>query len=397
MAPIRQLSSSRLVALVAGLAVAVVAGGAVAIAATGGGPKPRPKKLDVAIHDALSAPKVAGITARIRFTNHVIDSAGIQGGGPIMSGASGRAWASADGRVRLELQSDDGGDAQVVLNDRQVSVYEPRSNTVYRATLPSHPGERSHSEHAGPPTLGQIGRALAKAAERAHLSGAQPDNVAGKPAYSVKVTPRDRGGLVGGARLTWDAAKGLPLGVAVYAAHSADPVLELKATHVAYGAVPASTFSFAPPNRAKVVDLTGRVRRTSARSKDKKERRPATGLAAVRHTAGFRLSAPGRLAGRPRTQVRSLGSGAHPAALVAYGEGLGGLVVIESPANAGKEKPSKPKEGQPSLPKVSINGASGQELPTALGTVVRFERGGVSYVVVGSVTPAVAEAAARGL
>jgi hypothetical protein len=46
---------------------------------------------------------------------------------------------------------------------------------------------------------------------------------------------------------------------------------------------------------------------------------------------------------------------------------------------------------------VSIDGTSGQELATALGTLVRFERGGVQYTIVGSVPPAAAEAAARAL
>ena len=50
-----------------------------------------------------------------------------------------------------------------------------------------------------------------------------------------------------------------------------------------------------------------------------------------------------------------------------------------------------------SLPTVAINGATGSELDTALGTMIRFTRGGVSYTVLGSVTPAVARAAARGL
>jgi hypothetical protein len=46
---------------------------------------------------------------------------------------------------------------------------------------------------------------------------------------------------------------------------------------------------------------------------------------------------------------------------------------------------------------VSINGSTGQELSTALGTVVRFTRGGVAYTVLGSVPAAAAEQAARGL
>ncbi len=50
-----------------------------------------------------------------------------------------------------------------------------------------------------------------------------------------------------------------------------------------------------------------------------------------------------------------------------------------------------------SLPTVSIKGATGQELDTALGTMIRFTRGGVTYTVIGSVPPAAAELAARAL
>jgi hypothetical protein len=49
------------------------------------------------------------------------------------------------------------------------------------------------------------------------------------------------------------------------------------------------------------------------------------------------------------------------------------------------------------LPTVSINGVTGQELDTALGTLVRFTRAGVAYTVIGSVPAAAADAAARGL
>ena len=37
------------------------------------------------------------------------------------------------------------------------------------------------------------------------------------------------------------------------------------------------------------------------------------------------------------------------------------------------------------------------ELPTALGTLLSFERSGVRYVLAGAVTPAQIEAVARGL
>ena len=81
-----------------------------------------------------------------------------------------------------------------------------------------------------------------------------------------------------------------------------------------------------------------------------------------------------------------------------YGKGLGGIAVLQSAAQARRRPPTAQRDGGGAqLPTVSINGVSGQELDTALGTVVRFERGGVGYTVAGSVPPAAAEAAARGL
>ena len=69
-------------------------------------------------------------------------------------------------------------------------------------------------------------------------------------------------------------------------------------------------------------------------------------------------------AGKSRQEVKLIGS---EAALVTYGEGLDRLAVIERKAD-GQSSPL----GGAELPKVSIGGSTGQELPTALGTVVRF-------------------------
>ena len=59
----------------------------------------------------------------------------------------------------------------------------------------------------------------------------------------------------------------------------------------------------------------------------------------------------------------------------------------------GKSGGSLPEE----LPKVKINGTSASELATPLGTLLSFERSGVRYLLLGSVTPAAVEAVARGL
>lgn len=224
------------------------------MAASGGGPKPPAEPLPVAVHDALTAPTVQGVSARIQFTNHLIGGADVQGADPILSGASGRLWASSDGHLRLELQADSNAegattDSQVLSDGHRAWVYDSGSNTVFEGTLPAgHDGaDGGGSANEQPPSLPEIKKDIANLADHALLSGAEPTDLAGQPAYTVRLEPKRNGGLLGGAELAWDAVHGTPLRAAVYAKGDSSPVLELKATHISYGSVPTSVFDISPP------------------------------------------------------------------------------------------------------------------------------------------------------
>lgn len=396
---LRRISTLRLLAIGAALAVLAAGTAALAIAATGGGPTPPPKPLATAVHDALTAPKAQGVSARVEFTDHLIGESVLEGSDPLLGGASGRLWASADGRLRLELQADvsagSAGDFQVLVDRNRFTLYDPGTETVYRGNLPARQGNDSPGE-AGtdePPSLGQVQAGIEEAMEHAALSGAIPSDVAGQPTYTVRVSPKANGGLVGGVELAWDAANGVPLRAAVYARGESSPVLELKATDVSFGAVPDSVFEAMPPPGAKVVELSPPE---GGREEVEGEAPPVTGLDAVQRQTSFALSAPPSLAGMARDEVRPIASGEDAGALVTYGQGLGGLAVLELPV--GEAGSGGSGEGELQLPSVSIEGATqGQELNTPLGTLVRFQRGGVEYTVAGSVTSAVAREAAQGL
>jgi outer membrane lipoprotein-sorting protein len=283
---LRTVSTARLVFLLVAVAAALAAGGAaIAVAASGGGPTPPPKPLAQAIHDALAAPNPDGITARITFTNRLFPSGALLGnvGSALMSGASGRLWVTNDGAGRLELQSN-AGDVQVVWKGQQVSVYDASSNTVYRATLPQHAKDGSRKT----PALSKISDFLTRIGEHAALSGAEPSDVAGHAAYRVSISPKHDGGLLGSAQLAWDAARGIPLDVAIFAQGSSSPVLELKVTEISYGPVPASDVAISPPAGTKTVDLgsVGKNRRHPRGGK------ATTGLAAAQAAAGFSVVAP---------------------------------------------------------------------------------------------------------
>ena len=396
MSYLRHISTRRLLALVAGCSLAIgVGAAAIALAAGGTGTTPLPQPLADAIHDALAAPQPAGVTARIDFTNHLVDAASLQGADPLLTGANGRLWASGD-KLRLELQASDagggGGDVQVLLDGDRLTVIDPGANTVYRIALPKHASEQSGQKANEPvPSVARIQQALTTLARDATVSGAVPDNVAGRPAYSVRVSPRHDGGLLGGAELAWDAEHGVPLRAAVFASGNGTPVLELRATDISFGPVAAGDLTVPEPAGAKIVDLSPPAGGTA-----QKDQQTVTGLDAVQAKVPFKVVAPDQLVGLKRQEVRLIDHGGTPGALVTYGQGLGGIAVIQTAAEPGKSGAAGLPGGQ-SLPKISINGASGQELDTALGTVLRFQRGGVDYTVVGSVPPTAAEAAARAL
>jgi outer membrane lipoprotein-sorting protein len=384
----RTLSTPRLVVLIASIVALAAGSAALAVAAIGsGGATPAPQPLATAINDALTASAPEGITADITFTNKLFPSGALTGvtGSALMSGATGRLFATNDGRGRLELQSS-AGDVQIVWNSTELSVYDASSNTVYKFALPK--GTAADATTPGtPPALSEITGFLAKLSTHATVSDAQPDNVGGQEAYTVTVSPKHDGGLLGSAQLSWDAARGVPLRIAIYAQGSSSPALALEVTNVTYGAVQSSDVNVAPPAGATVVDLGGQTKSGSGTDSTGTH---ATGVAAVQQAVTFPLSAPDTLVGLPRQDVSLVGS---DSAVAVYGQGLGAIVVSERKADASTKSGSVLS----SLPTVSLNGTTAHELATQLGTVVEWQHNGVAYVLAGSLPPSAAEAAARTL
>src|SRR6478752_1224495 len=375
---LRTLSTRGLVALAAVVTLLAVGGTTIAMATGGSGPVPAGKPLPTAIHEGLGASKPAGITARINFTNGLLPNGALlgQAGSALMSGASGRLWVRPDGRGRLELQSN-AGDVQVVWKQGEATVYDASSNTVYRIHLPA--GQRQTAGHT-PPSVAGIGAFLAELTKHANVSSAQPSNAGGRPAYTVQLSPKEPGGLLGSVRLAWDATRGVPLRAAVYARGGTKPALELRATSIKYGSVPLSTVAIAPPAGAKVVDLAAPSGGKQGKSEARQAKLP------------FQVVAPDSLAGLKHSATRVVGHGQHRGVLVVYGEGLGAITVLERKAGSGSATAQLK-----ALPTVPLDGVEGHELATPLATALTWDRGGVTYVLAGSVKPSVAESAARSL
>ena len=162
--------------------------------------------------------------------------------------------------MRLELQAEK-GDTQVLYDGQTVSMYDAASNTLYRYTIPAE--SRRTADRLGRdrpttrvPTVAKIEEAISHLKRHADLSGATPTDVAGQPAYTVRVSPKEGGSLIGGAELSFDAVHGVPLRAAIYSSTSPSPVIELAATEISYGPVDDSVFAFTPPAGVKVNEIS---------------------------------------------------------------------------------------------------------------------------------------------
>jgi outer membrane lipoprotein-sorting protein len=363
---LRRLPLSRLVLLVA-LVVALGASATAIAFALDSGPTPPPKPLAQAVHDALGATPVEGVSASVKLTDHLLEGSELASGGgeagqlsksPLLSGASGRLWIAKDGRVRLELQAEK-GDTQVLYDGHTVKVYDAASNTLYEYAPPA-----GHEDATAPttgdhetPSVAKVEEAIAKLGKNAIVSGATPTDIAGQPAYTARISPKESGSLIGGAELSWDAVHGVPLRAALYSSTSSSPVIELAASEVSYGPVDSSVFEFTPPANAKIEEV---------KLPNKHDAKQAEGEAS---------------------------SSADKPKVTTHGSGITGVAVLESKAKPGEKALQLPE----SLPKVKVNGTTAAELPTALGTLLGFERSGVRYLLVGAVPPANIEAVAKGL
>lgn len=355
---LRRLPLSRLLllcALVVGIGVS-----ATAIAfALGAGQKPSPKPLAQAVHDALAAPPVEGLSASITFTNHLLEGANLaseHGSGvtssPLVTGGSGRLWIAKDGDARLELEQES-GDTNIVWDGTTVTVYDASENTVYRYTPKKQTSGGGDHAHGEAPPVAKIEEAIAHLRKHAGVSEATPANVAGQPAYTVRFSPLEGGSLIGGSELSFDANTGVPLRAAVYSSKESAPVVELAADEISYGPVSASVFQLSPPPGAKVQTLD--------------------------------------LGDKPHHASKT--SSKEAPEVTTHGKGITAVEVLQ--AKAGKESSAS---GLEHLPKVKLpNGVSASELRTALGTVLTFERAGARYVVAGALEPAAVEAVAGSL
>lgn len=216
-----------------------------------------------------------------------------------------RIWTAGPTKSRLALVSEL-GESDVIRNGQDLWLWSSRDKQATHYTLPAEAGHGAkaapgsmtgaHPKPSGLPTPMPTSPdeaaklALAKLDPSTEVSTAGTAMVAGRPAYELVLTPRDRESLVSSVRIAVDGERRVPLRVQVFGSTSAGAgkaAIDVGFTAVDFSAPDARQFEFAPPPDTTVTQgSTEHATQAPAAAQMSAEQRAALAAAATPRTVG---------------------------------------------------------------------------------------------------------------
>lgn len=156
----------------------------------------------------------------------------------------------------------------LVHNGTQLWLYDSSQNSVEHGTVRDKAGaadrkpdaqQRAKAEELAktPLTPQQAAQRLLDAlSPSTNIAVDGTQSVAGRSAYTLVLTPRQSGSLIGKIEIAVDYRNGAPLRVAVYPAGSGSAAFEVAFTSVSFSAPGDAQFDFTPPKGATVQELS---------------------------------------------------------------------------------------------------------------------------------------------
>ena len=168
-----------------------------------------------------------------------------------------RLWV--DGPTREHAQVLDQYDQiDLVRNGTTAWTYVSSENAAVHYSLPArHVGVKSDQPPATPPTPAELAQRLLAAADpTTRVSLGTPQEVAGRAAWTVLLTPRTQGTLVAQVSIAVDEKTGMPLRVEIVARGQDHAAVDVGFTSIDFATPAATRFSFTPPSGATVTQKT---------------------------------------------------------------------------------------------------------------------------------------------
>jgi outer membrane lipoprotein-sorting protein len=176
-----------------------------------------------------------------------------------------RVWVDGASRQRLDLLAGS-GETDLIRNGHDLWLWSSadrsavhlqaggRATVHPRPLMPTAPGQPGQRLPMNPPRTPDeaASAALAMIGKDTSVTTDGTATVAGRPAYELVLTPKDRSTLVASVHIAIDASKHVPLRVTVRSTKLANPAIDVGFSSVDFGTPDASVFAFTPPAGTKV-------------------------------------------------------------------------------------------------------------------------------------------------
>ena len=172
--------------------------------------------------------------------------------------------ANGPDKQRLALL-DTMSEYDLVHNGTQIWLYDSSQNSVQHGTATKDAQSAKQDSNSSAKDLAEAPLTPQQAAQRL-LASVDPTtkvtvdgtkSVAGRAAYTLVLTPKQKGTLIGKVTIAVDSQNGAPLQVAVYPKGNGAPVFEVGFTSVTYATPSDAQFNFKAPKGATVTELNG--------------------------------------------------------------------------------------------------------------------------------------------
>jgi outer membrane lipoprotein-sorting protein len=166
-----------------------------------------------------------------------------------------RIYRDGPDNARVQVL-DQMAERNAVRHDNELWFYNSKDNTAAHAQLPADAAERHGAVPGTVSTPEELAaRLLAKLDSTTDVRVGPDAQVAGRPAYSLVLTPKSAGTLVAAITISVDGANGLPLSVEITARGQAEPAFKVAYTSLSLEAPDPSVFAFTPPPGASVKEI----------------------------------------------------------------------------------------------------------------------------------------------
>jgi outer membrane lipoprotein-sorting protein len=163
-----------------------------------------------------------------------------------------RIFSGGPSKQRIQVM-DRLAERDLVRNGREVWLYDSTSNTAHELTLST----ADHSDAASASNPAALARRfLSETDTTTRITVADDEQVAGRIAHVLRLTPRASDTLIGAVSVAIDSRTGVPLRLTISAKGQKPPAFQVGFTSFSTDAPPASLFDFTPPADAKVTHDT---------------------------------------------------------------------------------------------------------------------------------------------